>query len=111
VKLSKCSFAQRQNDYLGHAISEQGVVTDPRKIAAIEEWPTPATVKELRSFLGLAGYYRKFVKNFGIICRPLIDLLKKHPLFIWTHDHQQAFQALKSALSQTLVLALLDFAQ
>jgi hypothetical protein len=109
VKFSKCSFAQRQIDYLGHVISEQGVATDPRKFAAIEEWPTPTTVKELRSFLGLDGYYQKFVKNFGIICRPLTDLLKKHAMFIWTQDHQHAFHALKLVLSQALVLALPDF--
>jgi hypothetical protein len=106
VKFFKCSFAQRQIDYLGHVISEQGVATDPRKFAGIEEWPTPTTVKELRSFLGLAGYYRKFVKNFGIICRPLTGLLKKHTMFIWTQDHQQTFHTLKLALSQASVLAL-----
>jgi hypothetical protein len=109
VKISKCSFVQRQIDYLGHVTSEQEVATDPRKITAIEEWPTPATVKELRSFLGLAGYYPKFVKNFGIICRPLTDLLKKHEVFIWTQYHQQTFHALKLALSQAPVLALPDF--
>lgn len=84
VKLSKCSFAQRQIAYLGHVISENGVSTDPKKTSAISTWPTPTNVKELRSFLGLAGYYRKFVHHFGVISRPLFDLLKKHSLFIWT---------------------------
>jgi hypothetical protein len=60
VKLSKCAFAQRQISYLGHTISAQGVGTDPKKIVAITDWPTPSNAKELRSFLGLAGYYRKF---------------------------------------------------
>jgi hypothetical protein len=83
VKYSKCSFAQRQIDDLGHVISAQGVATDPQKIAAIEHWPIPETVKHLRSFLVLAAYYRKFVKNFGIICRPLTELVKKHVVFIW----------------------------
>jgi hypothetical protein len=60
VELSKCAFAQRQISYLGHTISAQGVGTDPKKIVAITDWPTPSNAKELRSFLGLAGYYRKF---------------------------------------------------
>jgi hypothetical protein len=82
VKLSKCSFAQHKIDYLGHVILVAGVATDPLKIAAIEHWPTPTNVKWLRSFLGLVGYYKKFVRNFGIIYKPLLDLLRKHATFI-----------------------------
>jgi hypothetical protein len=88
VKLSKCSFA-----YLGHVIFTTGVSTDPKKIIAIQSWPTPENLKQLRSFLGLLGHYRKFVKSFGSICKPLTELLKKHTLFIWTTSHQQAFSA------------------
>jgi hypothetical protein len=109
VKLSKCSFAQRKIDYLGHVISKAGVATDPLKIVAIEHWPAPAIVKQLRSFLGLAGYYRKFVRNFGIICMPLTDLLRKHATFIWIKLHDQAFAALKQALMEAPVLTLPDF--
>jgi hypothetical protein len=81
VKLSKCAFAQREISYLGHVISEKGVGTDPNKVSAIASWPTPST-KQLRSFLGLAGYYIKFVRGFGVIRRPLTDLLKKNVLFV-----------------------------
>lgn len=109
IKLSKCSFAQRQIHYLGHVISELGVGTDPEKVAAIADWPVPSNVKELRSFLGLAGYYWKFVKNFGVISKPLTDLLKKHSVFVWTQEHDKSFTALKSTLTHSPVLAMPDF--
>lgn len=109
VKQSKCSFAQPQLAYLGHVISAQGVATDEEKIVAVKNWNTPSSVKELRSFLGLSGYYRKFVRNYGIICKPLTDLLKKGQLFVWTSVHEEAFLTLKSALISTPVLAMPDF--
>jgi hypothetical protein len=111
VKFSKCEFTKTEISYLGHIISRQGIATDVTKIAAITNWPTPSSVKDLRSFLGLAGFYRKFVRRFGIISRPLFDLLKKNSLFIWTTDHQQAFDTLNQALSSAPVLALPDFSQ
>jgi hypothetical protein len=111
LKLTKCSFAQTQISYLGHTISAAGVGTDPAKLEAIATWPSPSSVKELRSFLGLAGYYRRFVRNFGCISKPLTNLLKKHTLFIWTPNHESAFNALKTALCQSPVLALPDFSK
>jgi len=111
LKRSKCTFAQSRIAYLGHVISADGVETDPSKLDAIAAWPTPTSTKELRSFLGLAGYYRRFVRHFGIISKPLSNLLKKHTLFIWTPDHESAFQALKAALCQSPVLALPNFAR
>ncbi|WVZ95213.1 hypothetical protein U9M48_041007, partial [Paspalum notatum var. saurae] len=111
IKLSKCEFAQRQIHYLGHVISQDGVSTDPAKIEAIISWPSPSSVKELRSFLGLAGYYRRFVRHFGVFSRPLTALLKKHALFIWTTEHDASFAALKQALCKAPVLALPDFTQ
>jgi hypothetical protein len=71
----------------------------------------PVNVKQLRSFLGLAGYYHKFVKNFGIIAKPLTELLKKHTFFIWTNTHGQTFDTLKVALVSTPVLALPNFSK
>lgn len=110
VKLSKCSFAQQPVQYLGHTIFDQGVAVDDSKIARIREWPTPTNVKSLRSFLRLAGYYRRFVKRFGTIAKPLTDLLKSNG-FHWSNEADMAFHALKRALISTHVLALPDFSQ
>jgi hypothetical protein len=111
LKKSKCSFTQSSLEYLGHIISSNGVATDPQKTQAIANRPVPSDVKQLRSFLGLSGYYRKFIKNYGIISRPLTDLLKKHTLFHWNQDLQTSFEALKQALITAPVLALPDFTQ
>lgn len=110
VKLSKCSFGQASVDYLGHTISAAGVGVDHKKIQCIESWPKPTTVKGLRGFLGLAGYYRKFVKGFGLISKPLTNMLRKDG-FEWSPLAEQAFLALKKALTTTPVLALPDFSK
>ncbi|CAN6225874.1 unnamed protein product [Urochloa humidicola] len=109
VRLSKCTFAQTQLKYLGHVITAEGVATDPKKVQDVLNWKSPTSVKELRSFLGLAGYYRRFVKHFGEIAKPLTDLLKKGQLFTWTSATEQSFQALKEALTSAPVLSLPDF--
>ena len=83
----------------------------PKKIQIITEWPAPQSSKELRSFLGMARYYRKFVKNFGLICKPLTNLLKKGELFIWTSETEASFQALKQSPITSPVLALPDFSK
>jgi hypothetical protein len=109
IKLSKCKFGQTSIAYLGHVISENGVATDPAKIAAVVSWPTPSNIKELRSFLGFAGFYRRFVQHFAIIAKPLTALLKKHSLFQWTSIHDTAFMTLKNALCAAPILKLPDF--
>jgi transposase InsO family protein len=111
LKLSKCAFAQRSISYLGHIISGAGVATDPDKLAAVTNWPSPVSVRELRGFLGLAGYYRKFVRHFGLIAKPLTELLRKNTVFQWTPDHESSFQALKQSLVTAPVLALPDYSR
>ncbi|WVZ71633.1 hypothetical protein U9M48_020200 [Paspalum notatum var. saurae] len=111
LKRSKCSFATQSLEYLGHIISGAGVSTDPSKIEAIANWSVPTDLKQLRGFLGLSGYYRKFIRHYGIISRPLYDLLKKNTIFQWTPQLQQCFDNLKQALTSAPVLALPDFTQ
>lgn len=110
AKLSKCVFAVDKVQYLGHVVSGEGVATEPEKITAISQWPTPTDATKLRSFLGLAGYYRRFIKNYGIICKPLHNSLKKGQ-FQWTAEQDLAFKTLQQALISAPVLALPDFKQ
>jgi hypothetical protein len=111
VKFSKCVFAQQQVAYLGHVVSAQGLATDSSKIESIRSWPAPTNLKELRGFLGLAGNYRKFITNYAVISQPLIALLKKGVVFMWTSVAESAFLVLKQALVTAPVLALPDFSQ
>lgn len=103
VKQSKCTFGETQVDYLGHIISEHGVAMDGQKITALPSWPQPFSIKSLRGFLGLTGYYRRFIKEYGAISRPLTNLLKKGN-FAWNEAATQAFEELNKLMTSTLVL-------
>ncbi|KAA0037057.1 Ty3/gypsy retrotransposon protein [Cucumis melo var. makuwa] len=108
VNLEKCSFAKARISYLGHFISEQGIEADPEKIRAVSEWPTLTNVREVRGFLGLTGYYRRFVKDYGAIAAPLTQLLKKGA-YKWDAETETAFDKLKKAMMTLPVLAMPDF--
>jgi len=106
LKPEKCSLMQQSVTFLGHVVLGAGIATDPEKTKVVTEWPVPRSVKEMRSFLGLAGYYRRFVKGFADIVAPLHALTKKDQPFLWTNGTQKAFEMLKKALISPPILAM-----
>ncbi|MES9879322.1 MAG: reverse transcriptase domain-containing protein [Sedimenticola sp.] len=101
----KCQFFQAEVTFLGHLVSETGIAVDPAKTKTVRNWPIPRNVSELRSFVGLCSYMRKFIEGFSSICKPLHVLTQKDQKFIWTQECEQAFERLKVALTSTPVLA------
>ncbi|GBG66421.1 hypothetical protein CBR_g61465 [Chara braunii] len=108
INREKSSFGVPSVIYLGHVISGEGLAPEATKVAAVQDWPRPANIRDVRSFLGLASYYRKFIKNFSVIAAPLTDLTKKDTSFLWTSECQEAFTRLKEALIHAPVLKLPD---
>ena len=118
LKASKCEFFKSQVTYLGHVVSEDGIKTDPEKIRVLKDWPFPKSVRDVRKFLGFSGYYRRFLKGFSSIVRPLKDLLvgiptkkgtKKNPNFTWGPSQQQAFETVIDRLSTAPVLEYANY--
>ncbi|KAL6184764.1 hypothetical protein ACLB2K_046164 [Fragaria x ananassa] len=98
VKLSKCEFWLDKVGFLGHVVSVEGLSVDPQKVEAVSNWRRPTTVMEIRSFLGLAGYYLRFVQDFSKIAAPLTMLTKKGVKFKWSDQYEQSFQELKNPI-------------
>ena len=119
LRLDKCKLLQSEVKFLGHVVDQAGVRPDPDKIRAVQEWPVPTTVRETRAYLGLAGYYRRYVPAFAAMARPLNNLLvgipsdarAHHQKIDWTPECQISFDALKAALTQAPVLAYADFSK
>ncbi|KAL4153828.1 hypothetical protein QTP88_001661 [Uroleucon formosanum] len=108
---SKCSFLRKEVNYLGHVITDKGVRPNPQKIDCVVKFPTPTNAKEIKSFLGLSGYYRRVVPNYGQIAKPLTSLLKKDVPFYWSDICQEAFDKLKAILTKEPLLKYPDFEQ
>ena len=108
AKLEKCEFFKTEIQYLGHVISKEGIAVDPKKIHAISEWPVPKDVTDDRSFMGLTGYYRRFIEGFSKIAYPITSLQKKGVKFAWTSRCQESFDQLKELLTRVPVLKVVD---
>ena len=105
LKSTKCALFRTSLPFLGHIVSRDGLRCDPEKIVAVQNWRVPGNVKEVREFLGFAGYYRRFVPQFATIAAPLTELTRQSVVFTWTHRHQLAFDSLRELLTSTPVLA------
>lgn len=108
---AKCHFAAQQVKYLGHVISANGIQVDTKKTSAVSEYPTPKTIKQLRSFLGMCAYYKRFIKDYSRICEPLNMLLRKNVTFSWQTQHDKAFSELKQKLTSAPILTFPDFSK
>ena len=108
LKIAKCNFLQKHIQYLGHMISGDGIVPVPEKLESVEQMPPPTTPREVKQFLGLIGYYRKFIPKFADIARPLNALTRKDTDFEWKDICQQSFELLKNKLLEALILQYPD---
>jgi hypothetical protein len=106
AKLSKCEFWLGEVKFLGHVISKEGIVVDPTKVETVLSWEQPKSVTEIRSFVGLAGYYRRFIEGFAKIVAPLTQLTRKDQPFLWTQKCEESFQTMKERLTTSPVLVL-----
>jgi hypothetical protein len=111
AKLSKCEFWLEKIAFLGHILTAEGIEVDPSKVEAVSKWKHPSNISEVRSFLGMAGYYRRFIKGFSSIARPMTELLKKDNKFVWTPKCEESIRIIKKKLTTAPVLTLPDIHQ
>ena len=112
IKVSKTHLLRSEVEFLGHIVNEDDIHTDPSKIKAIQDLPSPTTYRHLRSFLGFAGYYRKFIERFAETAAPLFSSLKKRKKnFIWSEEDEQAFRDLKAKLTEYTSLSYPNWAK
>ena len=109
LKMEKCEFLKKKISYLGHQISRDGISMIPDKISAIRDYPVPKSIKQIQQYLGMMGYYRKYIFRFASKAAPLTELLKKDAEFVWKQEQQDAFDSLKSALMSPPILKFPDF--
>jgi hypothetical protein len=111
VKRSKCKFWLKEVSFLGHVVSNGGIAVDPCKVKDVLNWKPPTNVGEIHSFLGLAGYYRRFIEGFSNLAKPMTALLEKNAKFVWSEKCQANFEELKKRLTTAPVLILLDLSK
>jgi hypothetical protein len=105
AKFSKCDFWLREIKFLGHTISQDGIAVDPEKVQEVMDWKPPTTVRQIRSFLGLAGYYRRFIPDFSRIAKPMTELLKEGVKFDWGQKCEDSFHTMRRHLTTAPMLA------
>jgi hypothetical protein len=108
AKFGKCEFWIKEVPFLGHVVSSDGITVDPSKVNEVFDWKSPITVSEVQSFLGLAGYYQRFILNFSKTAKPVTELLKMENKYVWSDACDEAFKHLKKLLTTSLMLAQPD---
>ena len=109
LKAKKCMLAAKEVPFLGHVIAHEGISPDPVKVKSVREWPVPLTAKQLHSFLGLSGYYRRYIRGYSSLAAPLFDLIKPKAPFVWSDECQQNFEKLKDALCSSPIVCAPDW--